>query len=351
MQVADYFPYLCSRFAEKAREDMEMPERESRVFRKRDIKMNSDKLAGGIFVFLGACSFGVLSTIVKKAYGEGFVLGQVTGSQAFLGMVILWALYVLSGFLFRGKRRVSLQRKKKEFRVKTAWWKVSLAGTFTGLVGIFYYQCVKLLPASIAIILLMQYLWISLLIESVVFRKKPHRVQLVAASVVLAGTLFAGGIFNETVTLNTAGILYGLLAATCYALFLMTSGRIGNDLPVLKKSALMITGSCFITWLIFPPLFLFNGVFFAGLYKWGLALALLGTVIPPLFFSIGIPRTGVSLGAILSAAELPVAVLSSYLILREEVQVLQWVGVLLILSAIVLTNIRFRRASRSPLPD
>ena len=38
----------------------------------------NQKLRGGIFVFLGACSFGVLSTIVKTAYGEGFNVGQIT---------------------------------------------------------------------------------------------------------------------------------------------------------------------------------------------------------------------------------------------------------------------------------
>lgn len=297
--------------------------------------MNRNKFTGGVFVFLGACSFGVLSTIVKNAYEEGYTLGQITGSQAFLGMVILWALYFLQKSS-RGKENSESSPSRP-----TAWWKVSLAGLFTGLVGIFYYQCVKLLPASIAIILLMQYLWISILIEVVVFRKKPHRMQLISASIVLVGTVFAGGIFNEAVTLNIKGIGFGLLAAFCYALFLIASGRVGNDLPVLKKGALMITGSCMVTWIIFPPLFLFDGLFFDGLYKWGLMLALLGTVIPPLFFSFGMPRTGVSLGAILSAAELPVAVVSSSLILREDVQALQWIGVFLILSAIVLTNIKF----------
>lgn len=297
--------------------------------------MNRNKFTGGIFVFLGACSFGVLSTIVKNAYEEGYTLGQITGSQAFLGMVILWVLYFLQKS-FRGKENSESSPSRP-----TAWWKVSLAGLFTGLVGIFYYQCVKLLPASIAIILLMQYLWISILIEVVVFRKKPHRMQLISASIVLVGTVFAGGIFNEAITLNIRGIGFGLLAAFCYALFLIASGRVGNDLPVLKKGALMITGSCLVTWVIFPPLFLFDGLFFDGLYKWGLMLALLGTVIPPLFFSFGMPRTGVSLGAILSAAELPVAVVSSSLILREDVQALQWIGVFLILSAIVLTNIKF----------
>lgn len=310
--------------------------------------MNRNKFTGGIFVFLGACSFGVLSTIVKNAYAEGYTLGQITGSQAFLGMVILWLLYFLHSSLFKGKNSTPIkhpQIEKNSSSRPTAWWKVSFAGIFTGLVGIFYYQCVKLLPASVAIILLMQYLWISILIEAIVFRKRPHRLQLMAASIVLVGTVFAAGIFNERLTLDARGVSFGLLAALCYAIFLIASGRVGNDLPVLKKGALMITGSCIATWIIFPPLFFFDGVFFDGLYKWGLALALLGTVIPPLFFSFGIPRTGVSLGAILSAAELPVAVVSSRFILQEDVRALQWVGVLLILSAIVLTNIKFRRTT------
>ena len=105
----------------------------------------------------------------------------------------------------------------------------------------------------------------------------------------------------------------------------------------------MITGSCALTWIIFPPLFFFNGVFLAGLYKWGLILALLGTIIPPLFFSVGMPKVGVSLGTILSAAELPMAILSSYFILQEDVDFLRWIGVILILLSIAMTNIRLKK--------
>ena len=304
--------------------------------------MVNDKLKGGIFVFLGACSFGLLSTIVKTAYSEGYTLGQVTGSQTFFGMSLLWIIYLIQ-YSYRGKKKSDKKTENETVAKPTKWWKVALAGTFTGLVGICYYQSVKLLPASIAIILLMQYLWISILIEAVIFKKKPHKMQLIAAAVVLVGTLFAGGVFNHEVVLNAKGVLFGFLAAICYSIFILTSGRIGNDLPVFKKSALMITGSCLITWIIFPPLFFFDGVFFEGLYKWGLSLALLGTVIPPLFFSIGMPRTGVSLGAILSAAELPVAVTSSRFILHENVQLLQWLGVALILFAIIMTNLKLKK--------
>lgn len=291
------------------------------------------KLKGGIFVFLGACSFGLLSTIVKKAYADSYTLGDITGSQTLFGMGFLWLIYLLQ------TRSKSFKSCKETTQQKpTNWLKVMLAGTFTGLVGIFYYKCVSFLPASIAIILLMQYLWISIVLDLLIFRKKPTQIQLLAALIVLIGTVFAGGVFNYSVSLDPFGVVYGFLAALSYALFILCSGRVGNDLPVFKKSALMITGSFILTWIIFRPTFFFDGVFIGGLYKWGLALALLGTVIPPLFFSIGMPKVGISLGAILSAAELPVAVCSSHFILHENVQWLQWLGVGLILTSIAMSN-------------
>lgn len=297
------------------------------------------KLKGGIFVFLGACSFGVLSTIVKTAYGEGYSLGDITGSQTIFGMAILWLMYFLQT---RTKKKILPETANTPIN-KTAWWKICLAGVFTGLVGIFYYQCVKLLPASIAIILLMQYLWMSILLEYIIFRKKPVPMQLIAALIVFIGTFLAGGIFNESIHLNLKGIGFGFLAAFSYAMFILTNGRVGNELPVLKKSALMITGSCIMTLIIFPPIFFLDGTFLGGLYKWGIALALLGTVIPPLFFAIGMPKVGVSTGSILSAAELPIAVLSSYFILKEDVRSTQWLGVLLILAAIAMTNLKLKK--------
>ena len=50
------------------------------------------RFCGGALVFLGACSFGVLSSIVKTAYKAGYTLGQVTGVQNLFGMLMLWIL-------------------------------------------------------------------------------------------------------------------------------------------------------------------------------------------------------------------------------------------------------------------
>lgn len=307
--------------------------------------IKSKKIQGGIFVFLGACCFGILSTIVKTAYNDGYTVGQITGSQYLLGALTLWVIYSAQK-IFKFSTQEKLDKQIFLNSKNNRWWKVLVAGSFSGLCGVFYYHAVTILPASIAIILLMQYLWISILIEFLIFKKRPTQLQIIAVLVVLTGTVLAGGILNESIVLNMKGIIYGLLAATSYSIFLMASGRLGNDLPIFKKSALMITGSCLLIFLIYPPFFLIDGTFISGLYKWGLLLAFFGTIITPILFSKGMPLVGIPLGAILCAAELPVAVFASRFILRENVTLLQWVGVILILFAIVITNLKVTKNNK-----
>ncbi|OCG28559.1 multidrug transporter [Gilliamella sp. wkB108] len=298
-----------------------------------------DQFIGGFLVFLGACSFGVLSSIVKTAYHAGYTLGEVTGVQCFFGMLMLWGLHLI--FRTRHKTKDSVSNNTP----KTKKWKLCIVGIFPGLVGICYYQCVQLVPASIAIILLMQYLWISVIIDFVVFKNRPSKLQLLAVIVIIAGSCLAAGIFNNEIRLNLKGCAFGFLAALMYTLFISTSSKIGNELPKLEKSALMITGACIITFLIFPPLFFFKLNISDQIYQLGLLLALLGTVIPPFLFSVGIPKIGISLSAILSAAELPVAVMSSYFYLKESVYGIQWLGVIIILFAIALPNLKHIKKS------
>ena len=286
-----------------------------------------EKFLGGLLVFLGACSFGVLSSIVKTAYKSGYTLGQVTGVQCFFGMLILWGIHFI----------VKATNKNK---VTNKHWHMCAVGIFPGLVGICYYQCVQLVPASIAIILLMQYLWISVIIDFVIFKNKPTPIQLVTIITIIIGSCLAAGIFNQTIKLNLTGCLFGFLAALMYSLFITTSSNIGNELPKLEKSALMITGACIVTFIIFPPLFFFEFSIGDKIYQLGFLLALLGTVLPPFLFSVGIPKIGISLSAILSAAELPVAVTCSYFYLRESVYFNQWIGVIIILLAIALPNLK-----------
>ncbi len=288
-----------------------------------------DKIKGAIAVFFGAASFGILSTFVKKAYAANFSLGEVTGVQALFGAIFLWMIF----FFIRNKNQKTYVQKSKK-------WKILIAGISTGAVSVLYYKSVELVPASIAIVLLMQFIWISALINFLVYKQKPSKYETFIILLILASTFLATGAFEDSFSnISPLGIVYGLLAATAYAIFIIVNGKIGNDYPPVLKSALMVSGACIFIFIVLQPFSLFKLEEKTILYQYGLILSIFGTVLPPFLFAYGMPKTGVSLGSILSAVELPVAVCLSYFVLHESVSILQWLGVFLILVFIFLINI------------
>lgn len=294
--------------------------------------MTSDKIKGLVAVFLGAASFGILSTFVKKAYAAGFSLGEITGTQALFGMIALWLLISIT-YVFN-------KQYFKKFSASSSKWVILASGIATGSVSILYYKAVQLVPASLAIVLLMQYIWIGQLIEFLVFKQKPSKKQVICILIILVSTLLATGLFEQDMSgVNIVGIGFGLLAATAYALFLIVSGRVGNDHPPLQKSAFMVTGAFLFIFILLQPTSLFEVSTLEAIWPYGLLLSVFGTVLPPVLFTYGIPKIGVSLASILSSVELPVAVCMSYFVLIEPVSTLQFVGVICIVLVVIILNI------------
>lgn len=275
-----------------------------------------------LLVFLGACSYGSLSTIIKLGMKEGFQVSQLVGSQFFIG----WLLLIILTLLFNRKRvffRSILQLILGGF---------ALSGT-----TIFYNLAVAELPASIAVVLLFQFTWIGVLLEAVVDKKKPSKEKVFSIVVLLSGTVLAGGLLDRGFeSLTAAGTVYGLLSAITFALYIFASGRLGLDVPVFTKSLTMVTTAVVIVFAVFPPAFFVDGSLGQGLWMYGLALSSLGIIIPVVFFSVGVPKVGSGLGTILGAAELPAAVIASVTVLGEHVSMLQWSGILLILLGIIV---------------
>ncbi|QDX91167.1 EamA family transporter [Brevibacillus laterosporus] len=275
-----------------------------------------------LLVFLGACSYGSLSTIIKLGMKEGFQVSQLVGSQFFIG----WLLLIILTFLFNRKRvffRSILQLILGGF---------ALSGT-----TIFYNLAVAELPASIAVVLLFQFTWIGVLLEAVVDKKKPSKEKVFSIVVLLTGTVLAGGLLDRGFeSLTAAGTVYGLLSAITFALYIFASGRLGLDVPVFTKSLTMVTTAVVIVFAVFPPTFFVDGSLEQGLWMYGMALSSLGIIIPVVFFSVGVPKVGSGLGTILGAAELPAAVIASVTVLGEHVSTLQWSGILLILLGIIV---------------
>lgn len=300
--------------------------------------MNMRLLKYALLVFLGACSYGSLSTIIKLGMKDGFSMQQLVGSQYFFG----WVMLLLSVLLF--------SRKKLGMKLGLS---LLVAGITISLTGIFYGFAVEELPASIAIVLLFQFTWIGVILEAIVDRKFPSREKCISMVILLIGTILAGGILEPSVGGITAkGVIFGLMSAVSFAFYIFVSGRVATQVPAVNKSLYMTTSALIIILMVFSPSFIYDGAIPDGLWKFGLPLGLLGIVIPVLFFSIGVPKLGSGLGAILGAAELPAAVVASVLILHEEVSLLRWVGIIVVLLGIAtpqLLPIWIRKKSTTPL--
>ena len=288
-------------------------------------------LKGVVLVGLGATSYGMLATFVRLAYDEGFTTAEVTTSQFVYGIL---GILLINLFQKIKKGTSVINATKRNI------FQLMLAGSSLGMTSVFYYLAVKYIPVSIAIILLMQTVWMGVLIEMILDKKAPSKLKIISVFIVLVGTLLATNIFKNDVQLDWHGIVWGMLAAASFTTTMFTANRVATGISSAQRSLFMLLGGAVIvfSFAIATQNTPFN---FEIFMKWGIVLSLFGTIIPPMLMNAGFPLTGIGLGSIVSALELPVSVMMAYFLLHEQVVLVQWIGIILIVLAIVLMNMNW----------
>ena len=291
------------------------------------------KLKGVFLIALGASSYGMLATFVKMAYSEGFTTPEVTIAQftyGILGIVLINTIQKL-----QNKNQATTASTKTIIQLM-------VAGTSLGMTSVFYYLAVKYIPVSIAIVLLMQTVWMGVLFEILLEKKMPSVQKIFSVFVVLVGTALATNIIEDKLVTDWRGFVLGLLSAASFTTTMFTANRVGIGVSSAQRSLFMLLGGAVIVigFAISNQTGDFQFEIFA---KWGIVLALFGTIIPPLLFNAGFPLTGIGLGSIVSALELPVSVLMAYFLLNESINTWQWIGIVLIILAVVIMNVNYKK--------
>ena len=299
--------------------------------------MKNNKVIKGVFlVALGATSYGMLATFVKLAYKDGFSTAEVTSSQFILG--IIGVLFINLFQKIKNKNTGTKANSRNILQLMTA-------GTSMGMTSVFYYLAVKYIPVSIGIVLLMQTVWMGVLLEWFLDKKAPSLQKTIAVFIVIIGTGLAINLFkidfNDTTINWPLGLFWGLLAAGSFTTTMFTANKVALEISSAQRSLYMLLGGAIIVFGfgLYTQTTDFNFDIFA---KWGIILALFGTIIPPMLLNAGFPLTGIGLGSIVSSLELPVSVLMAYFLLKEEILLIQWIGISLIILAIVIMNIQFK---------
>lgn len=301
---------------------------------KNLIMFGNQTLKGVTLVALGASSYGMLATFVKLAYQENFTTAEVTTAQFIYGII---GILIINFFQRTKNKNTATKATRKNIL------QLMLAGTSLGMTSVFYYLAVNYIPVSIGIVLLMQTVWMGVLLEWFLDKKAPSLQKIVSVIVVLIGTGLAINIFkinfNDPEINWSLGIIWGLLAATSFTTTMFTANKVALEISSAQRSLYMLLGGAVIVFFftLVTQITLFNFEIFA---KWGIILALFGTIIPPMLLNAGFPHTGIGLGSIVASLELPVSVLMAYFILEENVTGLQWFGIVLIILAIIIMNLK-----------
>jgi drug/metabolite transporter (DMT)-like permease len=274
-----------------------------------------------ILVFIAGASYGLIVPVIKGAEDLGIYPNTFVPLQYLIALVVCLIVMLI--------RRVKWARPKSLAAL-------ALLGVFTGGTSVCYYNAVSLLPTSAALTLLFQYIWISVLIESVHKKKLPTKSTVVAIIVVLIGTVFATGLMDGSVnSLDPVGVLFGLGSAVFYALFLYYSGMVETNQPVILRATMLAAGGLIFTSLTCP------GAYVEALpnpetWPYAISLAILGILFPTTLINYASPHLTTGMVSIMASSELPVGILAAWALVADVPSPLVLFGACLVFVGIIV---------------
>ncbi|MDI3257033.1 MAG: DMT family transporter [Kyrpidia sp.] len=291
---------------------------------RNKVRWRPTRLQALWMIGLGASSYGLISPVLKSAFAYGYSMEGVTAAQ-YIVALLFWATAAITAR--SGVRPDSRDR-----------WRLLALGLFgSGGTTVLYYRSLVYLPASLAIVLLFQFTWIAILMETFLEKKRLTARRLQALVMILLGTGLAVGLLQDQWQggISLGGVALALGAAVTYSVLLYGTGKIAVNTSPIHRSLFISLGAGLPILLSTPPAAYVGAPSIAGLYGWGALVALLAQVVPPLLFAVAIPAVGGGAAAVLGSMELPVAVVAAALILKEPVGWDRWLGVALILLGVV----------------
>ena len=203
-----------------------------------------------------------------------------------------------------------------------------------------YFRAIELLPLSTAAILLYTSpIWVMLM-SALFFRESVTGRKLLALALAFLGCVLVSGLSRGG---GAKGLLLGLGAGFGYALY-----SILGTIALRRYRPLTVTFYTFLiaaagSFLLCDRASLVTGLSAVkadGLLWLVPAAALVTAVIPYLSYTMGLRTTEASRAAILATVEPVVATVLGALVYREHLSLPAFLGILLVLSAIVLLNLK-----------
>ncbi len=289
---------------------------------------------GSALIILAGCFWGSMGIFVRRLETYGFQPVQIVSIRVTLAALLFVLLLLI-------KERSGFQLSKRDIPL--------FLGLGFGSILFFtvcYFTAITMMPLSTAAILLYTSpVWIMLM-SVLFFREKLNGKKLVALALAFAGCVLVSGISGEGV--SPAGLLVGLGSGIGYGLY-----SILGTIALRRYSSYTVTTYTFLfaavgSWLICHPsdmLRKFSGAADLGfLLFFCILTALITAVIPFLAYTLGLESVEASKAGIIATIEPMVATLIGVVIFSEPLTALSAAGILLILSAVIILNLKPKKS-------
>ena len=275
-----------------------------------------------MFAILAGVLWGIISIFLKGLYSAGFSALQVMFFRGFFSSVFM------AVFLFIKDKSLL------KFAIKDIWMFLGTGVISLTFFSLCYFYTILESGASVAVILLYTSPIFVLLMSVLFFKEKITFIKIVALILTFAGCVLVSGVGSGS-GLSAKGFFIGLCAGFGYALYSIFSRLALKKYDYLTVtfytflfSAISIIPFCSIS--AIPSLLDSKTIFLSC------GIAVLCTVLPYIFYTIGLSGLETGKAAILVTVEPLVATIIGFLLWKEDFSVFKLVGIVAILGAVLL---------------
>ncbi len=281
----------------------------------------------------GAILFSTKAIFVKLAFHATH-----TDASTLLGLRMLFSLpfyLVIAWFASRKEGAVRITAKE--------WFYIALMGLFGYYISsLFDFIGLQYITAGLERLILFLYPTFSVILNTVIFKIKLSKMQVVALLLTYAGIGLA--YFGEFKTdTSNPNFFYGsimiFLCSITYSFYLVGTGRLVNRVGATRYTAyamLFATLGIFMHYIITKPLTGF--VFTPTLVGYGSALAIIATVVPSFMISGAMKKIGSNNVSIITSIGPVSTILQAHYILGEKIFLEQVLGTILVVIGVLLVG-------------
>ena len=288
-----------------------------------------DKRALPIIAIVVAASFwGVIGVFSRELVDRGLTSIQVTEVRCIvtaISLAVVLAIY---------------DRNLLKIDIKDIWMFFG-----TGVIGIIsfnvlYFEAAEIVSLSMTSVLLYTAPFFVVILSTIFFKEALTKQKGISLILAFLGCLLISNIVGSE--FNAKGFLLGLGSGIGYALY-----TIFGKIALRKYHAFTLTfytfavaGICLIPFSDLPYM-LDVSMNVEGAMMWMLALGILITTLPYFLYNYGLHRMDAGVASVMAFIEPMVATIAGFLIYNESPTMANFIGIGLILSAVIILNLQF----------